>query len=321
MLRWQANYEIIGNHSAIQICTWTKKALRGKGVCYKQKFYGIDTHRCAQISPAFAWCQENCIFCWRPNEWMEKIKMKRKEVDEPSEIISSVLEKRKILISGLKGAHDADVVKWKESFDLFPSHWAISLSGEPTLYPKLAELIKDLKKQKEVKSIFLVSNGQEPAAILKLKNKNTLPTQLYISVDASNAKMFEKINKPKYKDGWKRLNKTLSYLSKLKCRTVIRYTLIKGVNDSEKEIKKFAEIFEKSKANFIEIKGYMFLGNSRKRLVFENMPKHNDVKKYAEKIVKFTPNYKIIDEDELSRIVLLKRDFNLNHEGYLWTFL
>ncbi|MEW6528372.1 MAG: 4-demethylwyosine synthase TYW1 [Candidatus Micrarchaeota archaeon] len=306
--RWEASYSIIGNHSGIQICTWTKKALRGKGVCYKQKFYGIDTHRCAQISPALAWCNENCIFCWRPNEWMENIKMKRNEVDEPAEIISGVLEKRKILISGLKGAHDAQKEKWEESFKFFPSHWAISLSGEPTLYPKLAELIKELRNHKEVKSIFLVSNGQLPSAILRLVKKDALPTQLYISVNACNKKMFEKINRPKYCDGWKRLNRTISLLPKLNCNTVIRFTIIKGQNDSEKHLKKFARIFEKSRADFIEIKGYMFLGDSRKRLVFENMPTHEHVKEYSQRIIKMLPNYFIKDEDFSSRIVLLKRN-------------
>lgn len=323
--RWKASYSIIGNHSGIQICSWTKKALRGKGVCYKQKFYGIDCHRCAQISPALAWCEENCIFCWRPNEWMENFRrnspelepadsnrmreiwMKEDEVDEPAEIISETVAKRKKLVSGLKGAHDARKEKWRESFEKFPSHWAISLSGEPTLYPKLAEMVLELRKNPEVRSIFIVSNGQEPDAIRKLAEKDALPTQLYISLDASDAKMFEKVNKPKYKDGWKRLNETLELLAKLNCRRVIRYTLIKGVNDSEKEMEKFAGLFEKSKADFIEIKGYMFLGDSRKRLVFGNMPGHSDVREYAARIAEFLPGYSIIDEDFLSRVVLLKR--------------
>lgn len=305
--RWQASYAIVGSHSGLQICTWTKKALRGLGVCYKQKFYGVDTHRCAQISPALAWCSENCIFCWRPNEWMEETRMRKGEVDTPADIIRGSVEKRKALVSGLKGAHDAQLEKWEESFRMFPSHWAISLSGEPTLYPKLPEMILELRKHPEVRSIFLVSNGQEPAMVRKLAREGALPTQLYISVDAASADMFRKVNRPKYKDGWKRLKRTLSLLPGLDCRTVIRYTLIRGVNDSDADLAVFAEMFEKSKADFVEIKGYMFLGDSRKRLVFGNMPGHEHVKEYALKIVKEMPDYTIIDEDWLSRIVLLKR--------------
>lgn len=305
--RWEKSYGIVGSHSGIQICTWTKKALRGKGVCYKQKFYGVDTHRCAQISPALAWCSENCIFCWRPNEWMKGVRMGAKNVDSPKEIIEGSATLRKRLVSGLKGAYDAQEEKWEESFKLFPSHWAISLSGEPTLYPKLAEMVKELRTHKEVRSIFIVSNGQEPKAIEKLAKEDALPTQLYISVDASDAGMFAKVNRPKYKDGWKRLNKTLALIPKLDCRTVLRYTLIRGVNDAEKDLGRFAGMFEKTKADFIEVKGYMFLGDSRKRLVFENMPGHEYVKDYAAKLAGLLPNYRIIDEDELSRIVLLKR--------------
>ncbi|MFA5077636.1 MAG: hypothetical protein WC488_04380, partial [Candidatus Micrarchaeia archaeon] len=82
---------------------------------------------------------------------------------------------------------------------------------------------------------------------------------------------------------------------------------IRGVNDSEKYVEDFAEMFEKTKADFIEIKGYMFLGDSRKRLVFENMPGHEHVQEYAEKIAEMLPDYSIIDADYLSRIILLKR--------------
>lgn len=305
--KWKKIYGIVGKHSAIEICSWTKKALRGEGICYKQKFYGVDCHRCAQISPAFAWCHENCIFCWRPNEWMKEIEMDKNQVDQPEYLIEGFVSKRRELISGFKGYKKTDKEKFKESYYLFPSHWAISLSGEPTLYPLLPELILELKKRKEVKSIFVVSNGQEPERIERMKLINALPTQLYISVDACDKKMFEKINKPKIKDGWERLLKTLSLLKNLNCRTVIRFTLIKNVNDQKKYIKEFANLFEFAYPDFIEIKSYMHLGASRKRLKRENMLEHSEVKEYAINLIKEMKSYEIVDEDEASKIVLLKR--------------
>jgi len=48
------HYALIGKHSAVQICRWTKKSLRNEGVCYKEKFYGIKSHRCCQMSPYIA---------------------------------------------------------------------------------------------------------------------------------------------------------------------------------------------------------------------------------------------------------------------------
>ena len=38
------HYIIVGEHSAVQICGWTKKSLRDEDFCYKEKFYGIQSH-------------------------------------------------------------------------------------------------------------------------------------------------------------------------------------------------------------------------------------------------------------------------------------
>ncbi|TPX53754.1 hypothetical protein PhCBS80983_g06184 [Powellomyces hirtus] len=39
-------YKIVGTHSGVKICRWTKAMLRGRGGCYKHTFYGIESHRC-----------------------------------------------------------------------------------------------------------------------------------------------------------------------------------------------------------------------------------------------------------------------------------
>lgn len=41
-------YKIIGTHSGVKLCRWTKSMLRGRGGCYKHTFYGIDSHRFIQ---------------------------------------------------------------------------------------------------------------------------------------------------------------------------------------------------------------------------------------------------------------------------------
>ena len=38
----------------------------------------------------------------------------------------------------------------------------------------------------------------------RLADEDALPTQLYLSTNASNRKMFYTINRPRHKDGWKR---------------------------------------------------------------------------------------------------------------------
>jgi len=307
LLRYKkAQYGIVGRHSAVQICSWTKKALRGKGVCYKQKFYGIDCHRCAQMSPAFAWCQECCVHCWRPAEWMKKIRINENDLDEPALIIDGVVKERRKLLCGIGGAKDVDKEKFLESIKRFPSHWAISLSGEPTIYPKIGELIELLRKNKEVRSVFLVTNGQEPDVLKGLKAKK-LPTQLYLSISAPNEKLFKRLNRSVYLDGWERLQESIGTLRSLKCRTVIRLTLIRGVNDMSEHLPEYAAILERSKADFIEIKSYMYIGLSRNRLKEENMAPHSYVKQWAERLLSLLPSYRLENEDETSRIVLLKR--------------
>jgi len=297
-------YGIVGNHSAVQICSWSKKALKNEGVCYKEIFYDIDCHRCAQMTPAVVWCQNNCIYCWRPMEFMKALEMDPDEVDDPDLIIKETIKVRWQLLSGIKASPKINMKKYEEA--RIPNHWAISLSGEPTIYPKLDELIKKLKERPEVKSVFLVTNGQRPDVLKKLAEKDALPVQLYISVSAPNKDVFKKVVRPVYKDGWERLNKSLELLRELKVRRVFRLTIIKGWNDADEYFPQYAELVRKSQSDFVEIKAYMFLGYSTHRLRYSNMPTHEEIKEYAKKLLQYLPEYKYENEAPRSRIVLLK---------------
>ena len=57
-------YSIVGSHSGVKICRWTKSALRGRGSCYKFSFYGINSHQCMETTPSLS-CSNKCVFCWR----------------------------------------------------------------------------------------------------------------------------------------------------------------------------------------------------------------------------------------------------------------
>src|SRR5205807_1271461 len=62
-------YRIVGEHSGVKLCHWTKASLtKGLG-CYKQTFYGIESHRCLQMTPTVDACNLACQFCWRTQEW------------------------------------------------------------------------------------------------------------------------------------------------------------------------------------------------------------------------------------------------------------
>ena len=294
----------VADHSTVELCHWTKKSFRNEGTCYKHKFYGISTHRCMEFSPAGMHCENRCVYCWRPMEFYDSLAMDPERVAEPEEIMKKLMAERRKLIMGHYGDPNQDKQKLDES--LLPSHYAISLSGEPTMYPKLPKLIKYLKSLEATKSIFLVTNGQEPDMIQRLADENALPTQLYLSTNAADQESFLKVNRPRYDDSWKRWNKTLDLLSSLDTRTVLRITLIKNWNDSKEMIPAFTEMFDKSNPHFIEIKSYMHIGRSTNRLEHENMLDMNEVRSFASGVTQYSNRFSVMDESEISRIVILQ---------------
>jgi tRNA wybutosine-synthesizing protein 1 len=132
------------------------------------------------------------------------------------------------------------------------------------------------------------------------------PTQLYLSLIAPNEKLFKKIANPVKGYGWNKFLKSLKELSKKKTRTVLRMTLIKGLNMIEPE--NYAQLIKMAKPWFVEVKSYMAVGFSRQRFgdpqCIKMMPRHPEVREFAAIIAKKI-GYKIIDEKKNSRVVLL----------------
>jgi len=292
-------YRIVGNHSAVKICHWNKTALCGQEYCYKNDFYGIPSNKCLQMTPSLT-CNQRCVHCWRDTSvFSKKFDFK---LNNPKEIIEGCIAGRTELLSGFKGNPLVDEKLFYDS--LKPTHAAISLTGEPTLYPKLPELINEFYKQK-FKTIFLVTNATNPAMLKKIMELKKMPTNVYFSLEAANDKQHRLLNKPVGKSYWKKFNESLELMKKMKkTNTVIRFTAMKNMNmDNPLE---YLPIIEKAKPKFLEIKSYMHVGYSRKRLQEENMPEFDEIKKFAEKIEE-NSSYKFSKERIDSRIVLLKR--------------
>lgn len=296
------HYKLVGNNGAVQICRWTKQSLLDKGFCYKEQFYGIKSHRCCQMSPFLA-CPNECVHCWRPVELTSlELDTGPGNADKPKELIEKCIEAQRKLLTGFGGNEKVNKQKLKEAQN--PSQFAISLIGEPALYPYLSELIQELRKRKMTS--FLVTNGLYPEKIVELKEKNALPTQIYISMNSPNQKMYEEWHKSRLKDAWQRFNKTLELFKKLPVRRVVRMTLVKDLNICcEKE---YAGLIKKAMPDFIEVKAFMSVGSSRKRLGYERMPSRAEVKEFAEKLCKELEGYKILDEKLESRVVLIGKD-------------
>jgi tRNA wybutosine-synthesizing protein 1 len=275
--------------AALKPCMWCKRALAGGEMCYKHQFYGIESHRCVQMTPTLR-CNQRCLFCWRSFEHEPA------EADEcpPETILAGIHKYQKKALAGYNAVLDNTVTeeRWREALD--PRHVAISLSGEPTLYRPLPELI-DLFTSKGY-TTFLVSNGTNPEMLRRCH-----PFQTYVSLDAPDKETYHAVCRP-LGDYWDRIRESLSLLGSR--RSAVRITLIRGLNDVAPE--KYAAMVQESGATFAEIKGYMYLGYSRNRLARENMPDHTYVRSFAERVAAAC-DYRIRDENALSRVVCLER--------------
>tara|TARA_Y100000310_G_C20697461_1_gene826697 strand:+ start:3714 stop:4682 length:969 start_codon:yes stop_codon:yes gene_type:complete len=303
------HYGLVGKHSGVQICRWTKKDLTDQGSCYKAKFYGIKSHECCQMSPSVGFCQNRCLHCWRAIELTIGDKMNIKKADSPKDIIKGCIEQQRRLINGFKGNKKINLKKFKQAQE--PMQFAISLTGEPTIYPRLGELIKELRSQK--KTSFLVTNGLLPERLKELQEKKALPTQLYLSLNTPNEKLFKAWHRSKTKNVWDKFNQTLELFPSLSTRKVIRMTLVKNLNMKDEMIKDYVKLIKKAKPDFIEVKGFMSVGFSRKRLGYESMPTYEDIQKFSKKLAKEL-KLKILDSHEFSRVVLIgksKKDMKI----------
>ncbi len=288
-------YRFIGEHSAVKTCNYTAKSIKGKGACYKQRFYGIQSHRCIQMTVAANFCNMDCAFCWR-----KRNNSPFGKVDEPAALVDNAVREQAKALSGFLGHKRVNLLKFRESGK--PLHFAISLNGENTAYPKLGQFIRELNRRGYTS--FLVTNGQLPEVLAKIPP----PTQLYVSVSAPTEELFKKVDKPMRRDGWQRLLKSLDFLRQLrqqrKARTAIRLTLIKGLTMLPQHAAGFAALIKRANPLFVECKSYMWVGTSRERLEESNMASYPEIRKFAAAVGRKC-GYKIVDGQEDSRVVLM----------------
>jgi len=291
-------YAVIGEHSGVKLCHWFRESLINNRPCYKETFYGIRTHRCIQMTPALNQCTQNCLFCWRFQGFKETF---IQNPDDPKMIVEESIKAQKKLISGYGGNPQTDQKKFREANE--PKHVAISLTGEPTLYPYLGDLIAEYHKRGI--TTFLVTNGTMPEV---LENLDPLPTQLYVTVAAPNEQIYKDLLVPMINNGWERLKRTLEILPSLNTRKVIRHTLLKNINMNY--IKEYAKLDQLAEPHFIEPKGYVYVGYSRERVTMDSMPSHADIQEFARKL-SYELSYYIADERSDSRVVLLQKEKNM----------
>jgi len=205
-----------------------------------------------------------------------------------------------------------------EAFNV--KHCALSLVGEPIMYPRINELLKALHDRGI--SSYLVTNAQFPERIEQLDPV----TQLYVSVDASTRDSLKAIDRPLFKDFWERFIGSLQAMKTKQQRTVYRMTLVKSWNMEETE--GYAELIELGQPDFIEIKAVTYCGKSdASSLTMQNVPWHKEVCNYGEALCKrlserqlLPYNYSIATEHEHSCCILIAREdkFKVNNTWHTW---
>ena len=264
-------YSIVGSHSGVKICRWTKSALRGRGSCYKYSFYGINSHQCMESTPSLS-CSNKCVFCWRHGTnpvgttW-------RWVVDPPQLIFDGIRENHYKKIKMMRGVPGVRAERFAEAMRI--RHCALSLVGEPIFYPHINEFLGMLHGERI--SSFLVCNAQHPDQLAALQHV----TQLYVSIDASNRESLRRIDRPLHRDFWERFQRCLDILRerRFRQRTVFRLTLVKGFNIDD-EAEGYADLVERGLPCFVEVKGVTYCGTSTSSsagLTMANVPFYQEV--------------------------------------------
>eukprot|EP00008_Paramoeba_atlantica_P001700 CAMPEP_0201502540 /NCGR_PEP_ID=MMETSP0151_2-20130828/84187_1 /ASSEMBLY_ACC=CAM_ASM_000257 /TAXON_ID=200890 /ORGANISM="Paramoeba atlantica, Strain 621/1 / CCAP 1560/9" /LENGTH=633 /DNA_ID=CAMNT_0047896141 /DNA_START=2992 /DNA_END=4893 /DNA_ORIENTATION=- len=302
-------YQVVGGHSAVKMCRWTKSMLKGNGGCYKHTFYGIESHLCMETTPSLA-CANKCVFCWRHHknpvgrEW-------RWKMDPPEMIVDGAIANHVKMINEFKGARGVKPERLAEAY--VPKHCALSLVGEPIIYPEINRFL-DLLHEKDISS-FLVTNAQFPEQMRTLRPV----TQMYISVDAANPEELKKVDRPLFDDFWERFLGSIDALRENKQRTVFRMTLIKEYNIGD--LPGYVKLIQRGTPGFVEVKGVTFCGGKKPPIGMKNVPWHEEVVLFCKELEKqLGGEYEIAAEHEHSCCVLLARKdtFLIDGKWHTW---
>lgn len=231
-------------------------------------------------------------------------------MDDPQLIVDGAMEQHYDMIKQFKGVPGVIPSRFKEGMQI--KHCALSLVGEPIMYPEINKFL-DILHSRRISS-FLVGNGQFPECITSLNPV----CQLYVSIDASTEESLRKIDRPLFSDFWPRFKDSLVALKEKGQRTVYRLTIVKSWNDDE--VQNYADLIALGSPSFIEVKGVTFCGDSKaSSLTMGNVPWHDEVINFVETLVKLLPGYSLCSEHEHSNSLLLAHnDFLIDGRWHTW---
>ena len=212
-----------------------------------------------------------------------------------------------------------DEIMQVHSEAMHPNHAAISLDGEPMLYPLMSDLVKEFKNRNM--TTFIVTNGTLPE---RTKNLSTYPSQLYTTLPAPNEQIYKKICRPMIRNGWNKIMDSINLLESLPCRTLLRLTAVRELNINDHLIDEYIKIIDKANPNFFEIKGFTLQAKAlliKERLKSDKpiqhfFPDYDYLKKIALKFEE-KGNFPLIYKNEPSRDFLFAVNWDKNKDPIL----
>ena len=83
-----------------------------------------------EFSPAGMYCQNRCVYCWRPMEFYESMEMDPNKVAEPKDILTKLLVERTVRLK-IKTRYRTDACLWRGLLA------GLCVSGDKSIYAPL----------------------------------------------------------------------------------------------------------------------------------------------------------------------------------------
>ncbi len=177
-------------------------------------------------------CNWNCVYCQLGRS--RPLINIRKDYFPPEEIVSQV---EKALQT-----HDQDEIDWITFVG----------SGETTLHASLGSMIRQVKELTQ-KPVAVITNGSL-LYIADVRQELAHADAVLPSLDAGNAKLYRKINRPHPEITFDRLIAGLNaFREEYSGKIWIEVMLVKGLNDTEEALQEIARALEKMKPDEVHI--------------------------------------------------------------------
>ena len=79
------------------------------------------------------------------------------------------------------------------------------------------------------------------------------------------------------------------------------------LNLNMKDAEGYVKLIKMAEPKFITLKGYTWLGGSKKRLAISNMPSMKEIEDFTESIASNLTNYKTKLRDKISRVIIIEK--------------